>query len=188
MRRRQLLSGRHRCNGKRDRGLDRSRRLRAGGVFLSAAGYGCLRFLVDQGDDTFQGATHGLTLDRVAHVPRVGRHNPLSVKRPIIVVDPPMRVYLATATIRPRNGLTTPVFLFLSPERGVVEIKLQRRGESKKILTMATRSLVTARSSLQHIMDFYRLIGHPSEDIMQGTARIAGVKLTGTWSPCAQCS
>ena len=47
----------------------------AGGVFLSIAGYGCLRLLVDQDNGTSKGATRELTLDRVGHVPKLRRHN-----------------------------------------------------------------------------------------------------------------
>ena len=47
----------------------------AGGAFLLVVGYGRLRLLVDQNNDTFKGATRELTLDRVAHVPKLGRHN-----------------------------------------------------------------------------------------------------------------
>ena len=43
-----------------------------GGVFLLVPGYGRLRLLVDQDDGTFKGATRELTLDRVAHVPKLG--------------------------------------------------------------------------------------------------------------------
>ena len=53
----------------------------AGGCFLPVAGYGRLRLLVDQGNGTFKGATRELTVDRVAHVPNLGRHNLLSTKR-----------------------------------------------------------------------------------------------------------
>ena len=52
----------------------------AGRVFLSAAGYGRLRLLVDQDNGTIKGATRELTLDRVAHVPKLGCHNLLSAK------------------------------------------------------------------------------------------------------------
>ena len=52
----------------------------AGGGFLPVAKYGRLRLLVDQDNDLFKGATYELTLDRVAHVPKLGRHNPLSSK------------------------------------------------------------------------------------------------------------
>ena len=44
----------------------------AGGVFLPVVGYGRLRLLVDQDNGTFKGETRELTLDRVAHVPKLG--------------------------------------------------------------------------------------------------------------------
>ena len=52
----------------------------AGGVFLPVAGYGRLRLLVDQDNDTFKGARRELTLNRVAHFPKLGRHKLLSTK------------------------------------------------------------------------------------------------------------
>ena len=51
-----------------------------GRVFLPVAGYGRLRILVNQYNGTFKGATRELTLGRVAHVPKLGRHNLLSTK------------------------------------------------------------------------------------------------------------
>ena len=53
----------------------------AGGNFLPVAVYGRLRLLVDQDNGTFKGATRELTLDRVARVPKLGRHNLLLAKR-----------------------------------------------------------------------------------------------------------
>ena len=82
----------------------------AGGVFLPVAGYGRLRLLVDQDNGTFKGATRELTLDRVAHVPKLERHNLLSTKRLTTAFDAPMRVYPAAATFRPRFGRKTLVF------------------------------------------------------------------------------
>ena len=71
----------------------------AGGVFLPVAGYRRLRLLVDQDDGTFKGATRELTLERVAHAPKLGPHNLLSSKRFTTGFDAPMRVYPAAATI-----------------------------------------------------------------------------------------
>ena len=50
------------------------------------------------------------------------------------------------------------------------------------------RPMVTARANPRHIMELNRLLGHPSKEITRGTARMSGVPLTGTWSPCVQCS
>ena len=163
----------------------RGRKHRRG--FSPVAGYGRLRLLVDQDNGTFKGATRELTLDRVAHVPKLGRHNLLSTKRLTAAFDAPMRVYPAAATIRPRFGRKTLVFRSLRPESGLLEIKARRRADMREPLTTA-RSMVTARANPRHIMEFHRLLGHPSEEITHGTARISGVPLTGTWSSCVQCS
>ena len=48
--------------------------------------------------------------------------------------------------------------------------------------------MVTARANLGHIMEVHRLLGDPSEEISRRTARMSGVPLTGTCSPCMQCS
>ena len=119
----------------------------AGGVFLPVVGYGRLRLLMDQDKGIFKGATGELTLDRVAHVPNLGRHNLLSIKRQTIAFGAPMRVYPATATIRPRFGRKTLIFRSLRPENGFLEIKARRRADMKESQTPLTtaRSTVTGR-------------------------------------------
>ena len=154
----------------------------AGGIFLPVAGYGRLRLLVDQDNGTFKGATRKLTLDRVAHVPELGRHNLLSTNRLTTAFDAPVRVYTAAATIRLRLGRKTHLFRSLRPETGLLEIKARRRADMKEPLTpIATaQSMVTARANPHHMVDFHRLLGHPSEEITRGTARMSGVPLMGT--------
>ena len=119
----------------------------ARGIFLPVAGYGRLRLLVDQDNGTFKGATRELILDRVAHVPKLGRHNLLSTKRLTTAFDAPMRVYPAAATIRPRFGRKTLVFRSLRPETGFLKIKACCRADMKELQTSLTtaRSTVTAR-------------------------------------------
>ena len=121
----------------------------AGGVFLPVAGYGRLRLLVDQDNGTFKGETRELTLDRVAHVPKLGRHNLLSIKRLTTAFHAPMRVYPSAATIRPRFGRKTLVFRSLRPETGFLEIKARRRADMKEPQTplTAAQSTVTARAN-----------------------------------------
>ena len=145
---------------------------------------------MDQDNGTFRGETRELTLDRVAHIPKLGRHNLLSAKRLAAAFDAPMHVYLATSTIQPRFDRKAFVFRSLRPETGLLEIKARRRADMKEPQTTLTtaRSMVTAKANLRHIMEFYRLLGSSSEEIMRGTARLSGVLLTGTWSPCVQCS
>ena len=118
----------------------------AGGVFLPIARYGRLRLLVDQDNETFKGATRELTFDRVAHVPRLGRHSLLSTKRLTTAFDAPMRVYPATATIRSGFGRKTLVFRSLRRETGFLEIKARRRTDMKEPQTPLTtaRSMMTA--------------------------------------------
>ena len=110
----------------------------AGGVFLSPAGYGRLRLLVDQDSGTLKGATRELTLDRVAHVPKLECHNLLSSKRIITAFDSPMRVYQAATTIRPRFGCKALVFRSLRPETGFLDIKARRRADMKESQTPLT--------------------------------------------------
>ena len=103
----------------------------AGEFLLLVAGYGCLRLLVDQDNGTFGGATRELILDRVAHVPKLGRHNLLSAQRFTKVFDAPMCVYPAAATIRPRFGRKTIVFRSLRPDTGLLKSKTRRRADMK---------------------------------------------------------
>ena len=122
----------------------------AGGCFLPVARYRRLRLLVDKGNGTFKGATRELTVDRVAHVPNLGRHNLLSTKRLTTAFDAPMRVYPAAATIRPRFGCKTLVFRSLYPETGFLDIKARRRADMKEPQTplTAARSTVTAMATI----------------------------------------
>ena len=78
----------------------------------------------------------------------------------------------------------------LHPETGLLEIKARRRTDMKETIMPLTtvRSMVTSRADPRQIMEFHRLLGHPSEEITRGTARMSGVPLTGTWNPCVQCS
>ena len=101
-----------------------------------------------------------------------------------------MPVYLAATTIRPRFARKTLGFRSLHPETGLLEIKARRRADIKKLLTPLSiaPSMVTTRASLRHIMEFYRLLGQPSEEITRGTVRMSGVPLTGMWGPCVECS
>ena len=121
----------------------------AGGGFLTVAGYGHLRLLADQDNGTFKGATREVILDRVAHVPKLGRHNLLSTKRLTTAFDAPMRVYPADATIRPRFGRKMLVSRSLRPETDFLEIKAHRRADMKEPQTplTAARSTVTARAN-----------------------------------------
>ena len=131
----------------------------AGGVFLSVAGYGRLRLLVDQDNGTFKGATRELPPNRVTHVPKLGRHNLLSTKRLTTAFDAPMRVYPAAATIRPRFGRKTLVFRFLRPEIVLLVIKAHRRADMKELQTPQTtaRSMVTAKPNPRYTIEFRRI-------------------------------
>ena len=121
----------------------------ARGGFIPVARYGRLRLLMDQNNGIFKGATRELTLDRVAHVPKLGCHNLLSTKRLTTAFDAPMRVYPAAANIRPCFGRKTLVFRCLLPVTGFLEIKARRRANMKEpqLPQTTARSMVTARAT-----------------------------------------
>ena len=162
----------------------------AGGTHLPIAGYGSLRLLVDQGLGDFRGPARELALERVAHVPNLGQHNLLSVKRLAQSFDAPMRFYPAAAVIRPRRGGKPLIFRPLRPEYGLLEIKVRRHVATynKSQKKTDASSLVVARRGPRDIMEFHRTLGHPGEEITRQTARMAGIQLSGTWSPCVHCS
>lgn len=81
------------------------------------AGYGCLRFPVDQGVRNVKGRARELALERVAHVPDLGQHNLFTMKRLAQSFDAPMRFYPADAGIRPRSGGKPLIFRLLEPEK-----------------------------------------------------------------------
>ena len=104
---------------------------------------------MDQDNDTFKGATRELTLGRVAHVLKLGRHSLLSTKRLTTAFDAPMRVYPAAATIRPRFGRNTLVFRSIRPDNGLLENRARSRADMKELQTPlpAARSTVTAKAT-----------------------------------------
>ena len=160
----------------------------AGGFFLPVAGYGRLRLLEGQDNGTFKRTTRELTLDRVAYVPKLGRHNLLSTKRLTIAFDAPMRVYSAAATIRPRFGRKTLVFRSLRPETGLLEIKAHRRADMRESQTplMTARSMETVRANPRHIMEFHRLLGHPNRGDHARNGAHVGCPVNGNVKPmCA---
>ena len=66
---------------------------------------------MDQDNGTFKEATRELTIDRVAHVPKLGRHNLFSTKRLTTAFRALMLVYSAATPFRPQDGrfpLPTP--------------------------------------------------------------------------------
>ena len=121
----------------------------AGGVFHPVTKYGHMQFLVDQNNGTFKIVMRELTLNRVDHIPKLGRQNLLSEKRLKTAFDAPMRVYPAAATIRPHFGRETLVSRSLCPETGLLESKARRRANIKEPRTPLTtaRSIVTTRVS-----------------------------------------
>ena len=131
----------------------------AGGVFLPVAGYGRLRLLVDQDNGTFKGAMRELTLDRIAHVPTLGRHHLPSTKRITTTFDAPMRVYTAAATIRPHFVRKTLTLHSLRPETGLLQTKARRHVDMKELQSPPTtaRSVVTAKASPRHTMESRRI-------------------------------
>ena len=162
----------------------------ADGKILPVAGYGRLRLLVDQGDGSFLGETQKLTLERVVHMPGLGKHNLISAKALAKMLDAPMRVYPAAAVIQPRHGGKSLVFRTLRPGNGLFEIKARRCAIAQQTQESPalSKSLVAGRRPKRDIMEFHRLLGHPGEDITRETARTTDVQLTGTWAPCVQCS
>ena len=154
------------------------------------AGYKRFWFLVDQGDDEFTGPTRELTLEHVTHVPNLGKHNLISTKRLTRVFDDPRRVYRAAAFLRPRRGGKPLIFSSFRRENGLLEIRVRRLDHTKTRTAKpsASTSLVAAKHNRRDIMEFQRVLGHPSREITRETARMAGVQLSRTWSPCIHCS
>ena len=114
---------------------------------------------MDQDYGAFKGTTRELTLDCVAHVPKLGRHNLLSTKRLTTAFDAPMRIYPAATTIRPRFDRKTLIFRSLHPETGFLEIKARRRADTKELQTPQTtaRSMVTTKPNPRHTMESRRI-------------------------------
>ena len=146
----------------------------AGGVFVPVTEYGRLRLLMDQDNGIFKGATHEVTLNRIAHVPKLGRHNLFFTKRLITTAfDAPMRVYQAVATIRPRFGRKMLVFRSLRPETGLLEIRGRHRADMKELQTPQTTAglMVTAKPNPRHTMESRRIPAATQTRVQVGATR-----------------
>ena len=128
---------------------------------------------MDQDNGTFKGTICELTLDHVAHVPNLGRHNLLSTKRLTTALDALMRVYPAAATIGPRFGRKTLVFRSLRPETGLLEIRARRRADIKELQTPQTTagSVVTAKPNPRHTMESRRIPATTQTRVQVGATR-----------------
>ena len=137
---------------------------------------------MDQDNGTFKRATHELTLDRVAHVPKLGRAITCFQQN-----DSQQRSTRRYASTQP-----PPPFDPVSAARRSISAPYAQKlafSKSRPAVPLTTaRSMVTARTNPRHIMEFHRVLGHPSEEITRGTARVSVFPLTGTWSPWVQCS
>ena len=144
---------------------------------------------MDQGNGNFKGATRELTLDRVACRPRLGHHNLLSIKAsdysfPRANAQRSSHRHRSPSTRSLDNRSLLPLTRDGSP-RGQgpsTHRKWKDNGDDREVSGAARRLPPDTSWSSQ------RLVGHPGEEIKHGKARTAGVHLTGTWSPCAQCS
>ena len=149
------------------------------GVFLPVAEYGHLRLLVNQDNGTFKGATRELALDRIAHVPNLERHNLLSVKRL------PSRRHNSTLFGPQDAHFSLPTPRNWSPRN---QGSPSRRYEIDKNAANDSATDGDGQGEpLSHHGVPYNY-WQPSEEIMRRTALMSGGPLTGTWSPCAQCS
>ena len=100
-----------------------------------------------------------------------------------------MRVYPAAEVIRPRGGGKPLSFRPLRHKNGLLEIRVGRLDRTKiRTAKPSASSLVAARRNRRNIMEFHRVLRHPSREITRETARMTGVQLSGTWSSCINCS
>ena len=145
---------------------------------------------MDQGDGGFRGPTRELTLAHVAHVPNLGNHNMTSMKRLTRVFAEPMCIYPAAAVIRPRRGGKPLIFRSLHRENGLLETRVccLDHTKTRTAKPSALSSLVAAKRNQRGIMEFSRVLGHPSREITRETACMAGVQLSRIWSLCIYCS
>ena len=162
----------------------------ADGKLLRVAGYGRLQLLVDQECGDFTGATEELELTRVARIPQLGQHNLLSATELSRALDAPLRIYPAAAVIRASQNAQSITFRRLQASSNLQQVKVRRRSaySCNNTLHSSSATLLTSRTSSRDIMEFHRVLGHPGEEITRNTAKMAGIRLTGVWTPCTSCS
>ena len=115
------------------------------------------------------GGITAVTLQKVAHVPALGR-NLLSTRRASERSGEPFLNYPNKAKLGlGKNTICT----FRLGESGLFEV-MGRRCSNTENRAMSSRALL-----LRGVMEMHRLLGHPSEQITRDTARHIGVELSG---------
>ena len=122
---------------------------------------------LDQEDGDFRGPTRDFTLEHIALVPNVRKHNLIYTKGLTRVFDEPMRIYPTVVAIRPRRGGKPLIFRPLRRENGLLEIRVRRINHTKirTAKPSASSSLVRAKRNRRDIMEFHRVLGDPSREI-----------------------
>ena len=151
------------------------------GTLLPVAGYGDLRPRIEQ-DDADGGQTRDLVLRRAAHVPGLG-HNLPSAAQLSAMFEHLMQLWPGAAVFRcPRDGQSV---IFRKSARRLFEATAHR---SATVDRASAKAMVAAKPTICDIMIFYQLVGHPGEDITRRTAQVVGLRLTGKWNACEECS
>ena len=142
-------------------------------TLLPVQGYGGLKLELQQ-----PGGITAVTLQKVAHVPALGR-NLLSTRQASERSREPFINYPNKAQLGlGKNTICT----FRLGESGLFKV-MGRRCSNTENRALSLRALLS-----RGVMEMHRLLGHPSEQITRATAKKLDVELSGPWTPCVACS
>lgn len=157
----------------------------ADGKPLLVEGFGRRHLPVHQEDGPFQGETQHLMLERVDHVLGQGHRYLISAKALTKAMGAPLSIYPEVTAIQHEHGDESLIFTTLRRGNGLFEVKARRDVPTSREpeRPCPSKALVAARRYARDIMDFYNLLGNPSEDL---TLRSMRFHSSGYWSAQGQ--
>ena len=164
----------------------------ADGNFLPVDGFGRIEVDLDQPGHT----TKMVKMDDVAYVPGLSR-NLLSTIKAAEQWGKPLIYYTNEAVLGfpgekslvfkfcPREGLFSATGSRWIPRQ---EVALGGNLTDNGLVRIASGTVLAVRAGVSRdVMEFHRMLAHPSEDITRTTAEMMGIETTGQWRACETC-
>ena len=164
----------------------------ADGNILPVDGFGRIEVDLDQPGHT----TKMVKMDDVAYVPGLSR-NLLSTVKAVEQLGKPL-IYYRNKAVLGFPGEESLVFKFCS-RRGLSSATGARRIPRQEVALEATltenglvkiasgTALAMRAGASRDVVEFRRMLAHPSEDITRKTAEMMGIETTGQWGACERC-
>ena len=164
----------------------------ANGNILPVDGFGRIEVDLDQPGHT----TKMVKIDDVAYVPGLSR-NMMSTIKAVEQWGKPL-IYYRNKAVLGFPGAESLVFK-LCPRKGLFsatgarriprqEVALGANLTENGLVRIASRTALAMRAGISRdVMEFHRILAHPSEGVTRKTAEMVGIETTGQWGGCETC-